>query len=316
MTAQERIDAVAAMGFRDRQARFLVAVMTHSGVCLPRQYVTLAGVAYGHRINRFFDRLVSCGFASVCPCLHNRALVYHVHHRPLYAAIGQAESRLRRPVPAASVMPRLMLLDAILEAPQVAWFAGEHEKVEHFTIGCGIPRVSLPQHASRAGGASSSRLFPDALPIGVEAPNRAVFVYPVTRSSCVDFRPFLRRHHALLSAIPAWTIRLVFAPDEPLVEVAWQAVAEREVGPLLGLGDRAGRRVEWRVLGHRYGHLSPLVAASGWSRVGVEQGEQVEAQGSARSQPSWLTALRQQRRRPKSARKPAFRTTNYWPCVL
>ncbi len=157
--------------------------MTHSGVCLPRQYATFADVAYGHRINRFFERLVSCGFASVCPCLHNRALVYHVHHRPLYAAIGRAESRLRRPVPAASVMPRLMLLDAVLEAPQVAWFGGEHEKVEHFTIGCGIPRVSLPQHASRAGGASSSRLFPDALPIGVEAPNRAVFVYPVTRSS-------------------------------------------------------------------------------------------------------------------------------------
>ena len=93
-------------------------MLHHSGVCLPRQYATFAGVAYGHKINRFFDRLVSRGFASVCPCLHNRALVYHVHHRPLYAAIGQPQSRLRRPVPAASVMPRLMLLDAVLEAPR------------------------------------------------------------------------------------------------------------------------------------------------------------------------------------------------------
>jgi len=316
MTAQERIDAVARLGFTERQAGFLVTVMSHSGVCLPRQYATFADVAYGHRINRFFERLVSCGFASVCPCVHNRALVYHVHHRPLYVAIGQAESHLRRPVPATSVMPRLMLLDAILEAPEVTWFAGEHEKVEHFTIGCGIPRVSLPQHASRAGGATSARLFPDALPIGVEAPSRALFVYSATRSSLVDFRPFLRRHHALLAALHAWTIQLVLAPDERLVEAAWQAVVEREVGPLLGLGDRAGRRVEWRVLGHRYGHLSPLVAASGWSRVGVEQGEQVGERGAARSQPPWPITLRRRRRAPKSARKAGFRTNNHWPCVI
>lgn len=316
MTPQERTDAVAVLGFKERQARFLVTVMTYSGVCLPRQFATFADVAYGHRINRFFERLVSRGFASVCPCLHNRALVYHVHHRPLYSAIGQPQSRLRRPVPAASVMPRLMLLDAVLEAPEVTWLAADHDKFEHFTTRAGIPRESLPQQASRAGGAASSRLFPDALPIGVEAASRAMFIYPVTRSSLVDFRPFVRRHHALLAALRAWTIRLVFAPDERLVEAACQAVVEREIGPLLGPAESAERRVEWRALGHRYNHLSPLVAGSGWSRVGVEQGEQGEAQGSARSQPSWPTALRQQRRKPTSARKPTFRTNNYWPCVI
>ena len=71
-------------GFTRRQAAFLDAVLHHSGVCLPRQYAAFAGIAYGHKINRFFERLVSRGFASVCPCLHNRALVYHVQHRPLY----------------------------------------------------------------------------------------------------------------------------------------------------------------------------------------------------------------------------------------
>ncbi|MBP7621029.1 MAG: hypothetical protein KA745_08695 [Gemmatimonadales bacterium] len=316
MTPQDRIDGVARLGFTERQARFLVTVMTHSGVCLPRHYATFAGVAYGHRINRFFYRLVDRGFASVCPCLHNRALVYHVQHRGLYAGIGEPHSRFRRPVPAASVMPRLMLLDAVLEAPYVHWLAYEHDKVEHFTTGSGILRQSLPQQASRASGAPASRLFPDALPIGVEPPKRAVFVYPATRSSLVDFRPFVRRHHALLGALHAWTIQLVFPPDESLVEADWQAVVEREVGPLLRLADHPGRLVEWRVLGHRYGHLSPLVAASGWSREGVEQGEQGEAEGSARSQPPWLTALHQQRRKRASARKPTFRTNNYWPCVI
>ena len=70
-----------------------------------------------------------------------------------------------------------MLLDAVLEAPEVTWLAGGHEKVEHFMTSTGVPRESLPQQASRAGGAASFRPFPDALPIGVEAPTRALFVY-------------------------------------------------------------------------------------------------------------------------------------------
>jgi hypothetical protein len=316
MTTEDRIQAVERFGFTRRQAAFLTMAMSHSGVCLPRQFASFASVAYGHKVNRFFERLVRRGFASVCPCLHNRALVYHVHHRPLYAAIGQAQSRLRRPVAAASVMPRLMLLDAVLDMAGVSWLAGEHDKVEHFTTGGGIPREGLPQRASRAGGAASSRLFPDALPIGVEASNRTLFVYAAIRSSLVDFRPFLRRHHALLAGLPAWTLRLVFAADERPAETGWQAVIDREIGPLLGLPERAERRVEWHALGHRYGHLSPLVAALAWSRLGVEQGERRGEQAAARSQPPWLIALRPERREPKSARQASFRTNNCWPCVM
>jgi hypothetical protein len=177
-----------------------------------------------------------------------------------------------------------MLLDAVLEAREVTWLATEHDKVEHFTTASGIPRESLPQ-ASGVRGLASSRLFPDALPIGLEAPDRALFVYPATRSSFVDLRPFLRRHHALLAVLPVWTLRLVFAPDRRPSEAAWQAVSDHEIGPLLGVAGRAERRVEWRPLGHRYGHLSPLVAAVVWSRVEVEQGEQEGEQGPARGVP-------------------------------
>ena len=47
MTHQERVSAVAALGFTERQADFLVHVMLHSGVCLGRQYCTFAGIARG-----------------------------------------------------------------------------------------------------------------------------------------------------------------------------------------------------------------------------------------------------------------------------
>jgi hypothetical protein len=209
-----------------------------------------------------------------------------------------------------------MLLDAILEGPEVTWLAGDREKIEHFTARSGISLGCLPRQAAPTRAAGSCRLFPDALPIGVEPGGRAVFVYPATRTSLVDFRPFLRRHLALLSALPAWILRLAFAPDGRPVEADWQAALDREIGPLLaGPGD-AEHRIEWRTLGRRYGHLSPLVAHSGGTRAGVEQGEQVGERRAARSQPPWSRSPRQQRRTPGNTRTAGLRTNNYWPCVM
>jgi hypothetical protein len=66
MTRQERIDAVADYGFTERQARFLVLVMRHAGLCVKRQYAAFAGIANGgEKCNAFFDKLVSRGFAAL-----------------------------------------------------------------------------------------------------------------------------------------------------------------------------------------------------------------------------------------------------------
>ena len=59
LTADERVKAVIEFGFTERQARFLVLVMRHAGVCVPRQYASFAGVAHGGaKCNAFFDKLV------------------------------------------------------------------------------------------------------------------------------------------------------------------------------------------------------------------------------------------------------------------
>jgi hypothetical protein len=76
MNFDDRVKAVARFGFTDRQARFLVTVMLHAGVCVPRQYARFAGTAYGHNVTKFFDRLVQGRVASVCRCLHNRAELF------------------------------------------------------------------------------------------------------------------------------------------------------------------------------------------------------------------------------------------------
>lgn len=57
MTSAERVQAVADHGFTERQARFLVLVMRHSGLCVKRQYAAFAGIANGaDKSNTFFAR--------------------------------------------------------------------------------------------------------------------------------------------------------------------------------------------------------------------------------------------------------------------
>ncbi len=47
----------SGFGLTARQARFLVLVLEHSGVCLPRQYRAFAGIAHGRQTDRFFSKL-------------------------------------------------------------------------------------------------------------------------------------------------------------------------------------------------------------------------------------------------------------------
>ena len=47
MTSADRIQGVIASGFTERQARFLEAVVLHSGGCLGRQYLSHRGIVRG-----------------------------------------------------------------------------------------------------------------------------------------------------------------------------------------------------------------------------------------------------------------------------
>ena len=117
MTFDERVQAVAKKGFTERQARFLTTVMLHTGVCVPRQYARFCGIVYGEKTRKFFAKLVRLQYASMYDCRHNRARIYHLNQRALYAAIDDADSRLRKPVTLNHAIQRLMVLDAIVEDP-------------------------------------------------------------------------------------------------------------------------------------------------------------------------------------------------------
>src|SRR6266851_7892783 len=168
MIVEERVGAVTELGFTPRQARFLVMVMRHSGVCLLRQYSAFAGIVHGQKTRAFFRKLVSRRYASAYECRHNRARLYHVHHYALYQAIGEPNSRYRRPLPAGRIAERLMLLDGVLANPDLNWLAKEGEKVAHFTtLPCPVRVEKLPHLTTKAGSAPAGDPFPDKLPIGI-----------------------------------------------------------------------------------------------------------------------------------------------------
>ena len=88
MTWDQRVAKVRLHGFTDRQAAFLVTVMLHAGVCVGRQYCAFAGIPHGRKVCDFFDALVTRRYATARPCGHHRARLFHIHHKPLYRAVG------------------------------------------------------------------------------------------------------------------------------------------------------------------------------------------------------------------------------------
>ena len=121
MTSAERVQAVAKKGFTDRQAGFLVTVMLHSGVCVGRQYCAYARIVRGQKVHDFFASLVAKKFATSYAAAHRRAHIYHVHSKPLYAAIGEPNNRNRKPVTLARAIERLMVLDTVLAERRLRW---------------------------------------------------------------------------------------------------------------------------------------------------------------------------------------------------
>lgn len=224
-----RIRAVSEFGFTERQARFLVLVMRHAGVCVPRQYAHVAGVAYGAKCNAFFERLVRRAFARAIDCVHNRARLYHVHSNALYHVIGDGRSRYRRPVSPRLAIERLMLLDAVLTAPDLGWLTTAAEKADYLArliaaAGAQPEQATPLEPASKPGSA-----LPGTFPIGVEPGGRTVLLYLATEVCTDAFRSFLQGHAALLRVAPSWTLRIVFPRPLDLVYDAYQRVIHEEL---------------------------------------------------------------------------------------
>ena len=109
-------------------------------------------------------------------CRHNRAQLYHLNKRSLYAAIGQATSRLQRPLPLNQAIHRLMVLDAIVEDPEMIWLGTNEDKANHLTALTSITPAELPHVTSGIGASSATS----------RTACRSASTWPAAASSCTS----------------------------------------------------------------------------------------------------------------------------------
>ena len=209
-----RVSALGDCGFTQRQREFLVTVMVHSGCFLERQYCAFTSTARGQNSREFVARLVARGFArAIEPGPVRRGRLYHVHHKPLYEAIGQPDNRNRRLQSIGRMVERVMILDAVLSDRRCWWLSPEADKRTFFDVTqeTGLRPEEYPHFTFGSAPRTTVRCFPDKLPIGIEKEDtsRFMFLYLVNRRIPVDFRQFLIRHQSLLLNLHRWTVRLL-----------------------------------------------------------------------------------------------------------
>ena len=130
---RERAEALAAFGFTERQARFLVHVLLHAGVFVERQYASSPASPTARRRRTSSPALVERRYATpiVTGALH-RGRLYHLHYKPLWAAIGEPDSRFRKPAALGRLIERVMILDAVLAEPDRVWLGPTADKMRFF----------------------------------------------------------------------------------------------------------------------------------------------------------------------------------------
>lgn len=106
--------------------------------------------------------------------------LFHVHHKPLYAAIDEPDNRNRKPVGLGRAVERLMILDGVLADTSLVWLGTERDKHRHFIsrLGNRVEPHEYPRLVFGNGPNATTRCFPDKLPIRVEPfGRRHVFLY-------------------------------------------------------------------------------------------------------------------------------------------
>ncbi len=197
----------------DRQLRFLDLTLRHSGVFVGRQYAAFAGITHGQKVHDFIARLLALKHARpIALGRSGRTRLYHVHYKPLYVAIGDADNRHRRRPTIEQAIERLLVLDGVLMDPSLTWLGTEREKRTYFGAlrGLDLRDNEYPRLVFGRAPKQTVRYFPDKLPIGhAEYGRTHVFLYPAHAVDLVHFSLFLLRHQQLLQALPFWTIRVL-----------------------------------------------------------------------------------------------------------
>jgi hypothetical protein len=137
-----------AFGYTETEARFLYVAAAHSGYFTVRQFLEFAKTKSGKRSARFVEKLIGLGHASA-QRYTRKSLVYHIHSRRLFAAIGKDYLRHRREHGLDHIKTQLLALDFILFHPENDYFETAQKKRQYFTETLKLDSALFVSDASR-----------------------------------------------------------------------------------------------------------------------------------------------------------------------
>jgi hypothetical protein len=179
----QRIAAIASLGYTADQARFLYLAAVHSGYFVPRQFLTFTGSKWGTRSHGLVGKLESRGHATWRE-YHRIGGVYHLSSRTLYRFIDKQNLAAPRQHSVEFIRTRLLLLDFILENLGFAYLETEAEKTAYFCDVLGIPKTVLPAKTYEGAlGSHPLHYFADKFPMYLDhtvagEPPVITFSYP------------------------------------------------------------------------------------------------------------------------------------------
>ena len=203
----QRMEVIGAFGFTERQAWFLLNVLLHSGVFVERQYCSFAGIVHGQKSTDFLKTLVERRFATPISTgkLH-RGRMFHVHYKPLWAAIGEPDNRFRKPAAQGRMIERVMLLDAVLDDREFTWLGPSMDKRRHFIrhLGDRLELRDYPHLLFGDGPEKTVRYFPRQAADRDPAVRRAPYPHLPGDPSIADGLPALpaASHGPVTGAVP------------------------------------------------------------------------------------------------------------------
>lgn len=206
MSIQEsQLVPLLAFGYTEVEARFLYLVATHSGYFTVRQFLEFAKAKSGKRNARLVEKLFALGHVSA-QRYRRRSLVYHLHSRPIYDAIGKGELRNRRGHELGYIKARLLALDYILAHPDDDYFETAEAKREYF-----IRRFKVSENLFLATNETGRAItFADCFPLCVSYPSPdfmpvVTFTYVDSEHKSLEaFIAHLRTYRPLFRQLPGF----------------------------------------------------------------------------------------------------------------
>ena len=218
---ESQLDQLRAFGYTEVEARFLYLAATHSGYFTMRQFLEFARAKTGKRDARLRDKLFGLGHVSA-QRYRRKSLVYHLHSRPIYDAIGKGELRNWRGHELGYIKARLLALDYILAHPDDDYFETPEAKREYFLRRFKVSEnLFLP--TKRNGRAIT---FTDRFPLCVSYPSPEFM--PVVTFTYIDsenkslaaFIAHLRTYRPLFRKLPGFQFLYISTAEGQQKEAA------------------------------------------------------------------------------------------------